>query len=88
VLGIGPERVIIWQGWGDKVVNWGAKVPRQAGASHLINGYGLDQWIKDGNARVRSWREMGDFVSDFEAFVAYEVSRPHVFSSIQKKRSY
>jgi hypothetical protein len=55
VLGIGPEGVIIWQGWGE-------------------HGYGLDEWINDGNARVRTWQEAGDFVDVFEKFVAYKVS--------------
>jgi hypothetical protein len=40
------------------------------------HGYGLDQWIKDGETRVRTWQEVGDLVSDFESFVAYEVSHP------------
>jgi hypothetical protein len=56
VLGIGPEGVIIWQGWGE-------------------HGYGLNQWIKNGDARVRTWQEAGDFVDVFEKFVAYKVSR-------------
>jgi hypothetical protein len=55
VLGIGPEGVIIWQGWGE-------------------HGYGVDQWIKNGDARVRTWQEAGDFVDVFEKFVAYKVS--------------
>jgi hypothetical protein len=58
VLGIGPEGVIIWQGWGE-------------------HGYGLDQWIKNGDARVRSWKEADDFVDVFEKFVSYKVSRLH-----------
>jgi hypothetical protein len=55
VFGIGPEGVIVWQGWGE-------------------HGYGLDKWINDGNARVRSWQEADDFVNIFEKFVAYKVS--------------
>lgn len=55
VLGIGPEGVIIWQGWGE-------------------HGYGLDEYINKGQARVRSWQEAGDFVDVFENFTAYKVS--------------
>jgi hypothetical protein len=58
VLGIGPEGVIIWQGWDE-------------------HGYGLDQWIRNGDARIRSWKEADDFVDAFEKFVAYKVSRLH-----------
>jgi hypothetical protein len=55
VLGIGPEGVVVWQGWGE-------------------HGYGLDQWINDGRARVQTWQEAGDLVGVFEKFTAYKVS--------------
>jgi hypothetical protein len=38
------------------------------------HGYGLDKWMNDGRARVRTWQEAGDLVSVFETFVAYKVS--------------
>lgn len=58
VLGIGPEGVIMWQGWG------------QSG----YGPYGLADWIRNGNSRVRDWQEAGDFVNEFEKFVSVQVS--------------
>lgn len=38
------------------------------------HGYGLDEYISRGDARIRSWQEAGDFVDVFGNFAAYEVS--------------
>jgi hypothetical protein len=38
------------------------------------HGYGLDQWINNGRARVQTWQEAGDLVGVFEKFAAYKVS--------------
>ena len=38
------------------------------------HGYGLDQYIARGSARVRTWQEAGDFVDRFEKFTSHKVS--------------
>lgn len=38
------------------------------------HGYGLDQWVNNGRARVQTWQEAGDLVGVFEKFAAYKVS--------------
>ena len=36
--------------------------------------YGLDEYVRDGHARLRGWDEMGHFVADFEQLTSHEVS--------------
>lgn len=57
VMGIGPEGVIIWQGWGAQ--------------GH--EGYGLDQWLEKDGARMRTWQEAEEFVDRFEKFATRKV---------------
>lgn len=59
VLGVAPEGVILWQGWGD-----------EAG----VRSYLLGEWMSKGGSRIRNWQEAGDVVETFEKFVANEVS--------------
>ena len=65
VLGIGPEGVIVWQGWGE-------------------HGYGLDEWISKGDARVRTWQEAGDLVENVERFAAYKVGASPMIACLKR----
>lgn len=43
------------------------------------HGYGLDEWIRDGNARLRNWQEADEFVDEFEKFATFKVSRLRIY---------
>jgi hypothetical protein len=38
------------------------------------HGYGFDEYIKRGDARIPSWQEAGDFMNAFESFAEYKVT--------------
>ena len=66
VLGLGPTGCVLWQAWGD---GQAVRDRSQASSSTIPGAYGLDDWIKNGEADLRDWKVMEEWVDAFEKLV-------------------